>query len=132
MTTTTLEIPVVELVHPLPGFPGQSRFALAQLDEDGVLCQLRSLTDPDLQFLAVRPAPFFPDYAPSLTADVVADLAASDAADVVVLLVLTVGESLETTTANLMAPVLVNTATHRASQVILDDPMLPVAATLVA
>ena len=50
----------------------------------------------------------------------------------IVLLVLNAGESLDTTTANLMAPVVVNTATLRASQVILDDPDLSLAAPLVA
>jgi flagellar assembly factor FliW len=64
--------------------------------------------------------------------DVVADLQIESADDVIVLLVLNAGESLSTTTANLMAPVVVNTATRRASQVILDDPALPLAAPLVA
>lgn len=45
---------------------------------------------------------------------------------------LNAGDSLDTTTANLMAPVVVNTVTLRASQVILDDPTLPLAAPLVA
>ena len=50
----------------------------------------------------------------------------------IVLLVLNAGESLATTTANLMAPVVVNATTLRARQVILDDPSLPLAAPLVA
>lgn len=126
------DIPAIELVHPLPGFPEQRRFALVQLDEGGVLCQLRSLEDPDLRFLVMPPVPFFPDYAPEVSDDVVADLEISSPDDVVVLLVLNAGESLGTTTANLMAPVLINTVTLRGSQVILDDPSLPLAAPLVA
>jgi flagellar assembly factor FliW len=126
------DIPAIELVHPLPGFPDKRRFALVQLDDDGVLCQLRSLDDPDLRFLVVPPVPFFPDYAPEVGDDVVEDLQIRSADDVIVLLVLNAGSSLDTTTANLMAPVVVNTATLRASQVILDDPTLPLAAPLVA
>ncbi|MFL6156641.1 MAG: flagellar assembly protein FliW [Marmoricola sp.] len=126
------EIPVIDLVHPMPGFPDRHRFALVALDEDGVLCQLRSLDDPDLRFLVMPPVAFFPDYAPEVGDDVVEDLQIASADDVIVLLVLNAGESLGTTTANLMAPVLVNTATRRASQVILDDPSLPIAAPLVA
>ncbi|MFL6022111.1 MAG: flagellar assembly protein FliW, partial [Marmoricola sp.] len=78
------------------------------------------------------PVAFFPDYAPVVNDDVVGDLEITDVDDVVVLLVLNAGDSLSTTTANLLAPVVVNTATHRASQVILDDPDLPIAAPLVA
>src|SRR3954454_18204857 len=117
MTATMLEIPVIDLVHPLPGFPDQRRFALVQLDEDGVLCQLRSLDDPDLRFLVMPPMAFFPEYAPEVGDDVVADLHSDSAEDVIVLLVLNPGTSLGTTPPNLMARVLINTATLRASQV---------------
>lgn len=126
------DIPVIELVSPMPGFPECRRFALVQLDEDGVLCQLRSIDDPGLRFLVMPPVPFFPDYAPEVADDVVTDLGIESADDVVVLLVVSAGESLASTTANLLAPVVVNTANRRASQVILDDPDLPIAAPLVA
>ena len=126
------EIPVIELVHPMPGFPEHLRFALVQLDDDGVLCALRSLDDPELRFLVASPVSFFPDYAPVVGDEVVAELAIDDVDDVLVLLVLTAGTSLAETTANLMAPVLVNTASRRAAQVILDDPELSVATPLVA
>lgn len=126
------DIPVIELVHPMPGFPDRSRFALVQLDDDGVLCALRSLDDPELRFLVVSPVSFFPDYAPVVDEEAVAGLGIESADDVLVLLVLTAGDSLADTTANLAAPVLVNPATRRAQQVILDDPALSVATPLVA
>ena len=132
MIATMVDIPAIELVHPLPGFPDHRRFARVQLDDDGVLCQLRSLEDSSLRFLVMSPVTFFPDYAPEVSDEVVEDLQISSAEDVIVLLVLNAGDSLDTTTANLMAPVVVNTATMRASQVILDDPTLPLAAPLVA
>jgi flagellar assembly factor FliW len=126
------EIPVIELVQPMPGFPDHSKFALVQLDEDGVLCSLTSLDEPGLRFLVVPPVRFFPDYAPEVDDEAVADLGIRSADDVLVLCVLTAGSSLSDTTANLAAPVLVNTATRRALQVILDDPKLSVATPLVA
>ena len=126
------DLPVIELVRPLPGFPEHVRFALVRLDEDGVLCALRSLDDPDLRFLVVPPQPFFPDYAPEIGDDVVTDLGIDAAAadDVLVLLVVRAGASLADTTVNLRAPLVVNPATRRASQVILDDAALPLAAPL--
>ncbi|MFL6062417.1 MAG: flagellar assembly protein FliW [Marmoricola sp.] len=126
------ELPAIELVHPLPGFPDQRRFALVTLDDDGILCQLRCLDDPELRFLVMPPMAFFPDYAPVVGDDVMAELEISSAEDVILLLVINAGDSLSDTTANLMAPVVVNTVTRRASQVILDDPDLPIAAPLVA
>jgi len=52
--------------------------------------------------------------------------------DVLLLVVLNAGPSLSETTANLAAPMLVNTVTRRAAQVILDQPGLPVAAPLLS
>ncbi len=60
------DLPVIELVHPMPGFPDRRQFALVTLDDLGTLCALRSLDDPELRFLVVPPAPFFPDYSPEL------------------------------------------------------------------
>lgn len=130
--TDTTDVPVIELVHPMPGFPDRRQFALVELDEDGVLCALRSLEEPDLRFLVVPPAPFFPDYAPVVDDATVTDLEIDSADDALVLLVLRAGVSLSDTTANLMAPVVVNRRTRRATQVILDDPTLSVSAPLVA
>lgn len=131
---TRMDIPVIELAHPMPGFPDDARFALVRLDDDGVLHGFRSLDSDDLQFVVVPPAPFFPDYTPEIGDDVVTELgiAPDDASDVLVLLVVRAGASLADTTVNLRAPLVVNPATRRASQVILDDADLPLAAPLVA
>lgn len=132
MSTVAADIPVIELAHPLPGFPREQRFALVRLDEDGVLMAFRSLEREDLQFVVVPPSPFYPDYAPEVGDDVVADLGIEDASDVLVLLVVHAGAGVADTTVNLRAPLVINTATRRASQVILDDADLPLAAPLMA
>lgn len=126
------EIPVLELVEPMPGFPGQMRFALVRLDEDGVLCALRSLDDANLRFLVVPPAAFFDDYAPLISDETVRALGIESADDVLVLAVVNPGDAASSATVNLLAPVLVNTGNRRASQVILDDVTLPVRRPLVA
>lgn len=126
------EIPVIELVQPMPGFPGHTRFTLVQVDDTGLLCALRSLEDPDLRFLVMPPAAFFPDYAPVVDDETVEGLGIEAVEDVLLLVVVNPGESLDSTTANLIAPVLVNTVTLRAQQVILDDPSLSVAVPLAA
>ncbi len=125
-----IEIPVIDMVLPMPGFPDHHRWALVQLEGASDLCSLSSLDEPGLRFLVVPPAVFFPDYAPEVGDDVVAALEIESAADVLVLVVLNAGRGLHDTTANLAAPVLVNPATRRAGQVLLDEPGLPVAAPL--
>lgn len=132
MTADETDVPVIEMVRPMPGFPEQRRFALVRLDETGDLCSLRSLDDPELRFLVVPPNRFFPDYAPEVEDDVIADLEIGSPEDVLLLVVLNAGTSLSSTTANLAAPVLVNPATRRAGQIVLDEPGLPLAAPLIA
>jgi flagellar assembly factor FliW len=132
VTVTDTELPVIELVHPMPGFPDLHKFALVQLDDAGRLSSLTSLEQPDLRFLVAPPAPFFPDYEPEVDDEVVSELGIEQVEDVLLLVVLNAGASLAETTANLAAPVLVNTVTRRAAQVILDGPGLPVAAPLIA
>ncbi|MFB9765712.1 flagellar assembly protein FliW [Nocardioides kongjuensis] len=129
-----MDLPVIELAHPMPGFPDDARFALVRLDDDGVLHGFRSLDSQDLQFVVVPPAPFYPDYALDLDDETVTELGIDEttAGDVLVLLVVRAGATLADTTVNLRAPLVVNPATRRASQVILDDADLPLAAPLVA
>lgn len=126
------EFPVIEMSRPVPGFPQLNRFALVQLDDDGVLCALRSLDEPDTRFLVVSAVSFFPDYAPVIDDATVAELGIETIEDVLVLLILSAGNSLADTTANLLAPILINTRTLTGAQVILDDPALPLAEPLVA
>lgn len=126
------ELPVVELVHPMMGFPDDRLFSIAQLDDSGLLYRLQSTEHPGVRFLVVPPAPFFPAYAPEIGDDVVADLGIERIEDVFVLLVVDAHRDLTVTTANLRAPVVVNTASRRAAQVVLDDAGQPLAAPLLA
>lgn len=125
------EIPVLTLVGPMLGFPDRERFALARLDDDGSVCDLRSLDDPDLRFVVVPPHLFFPDYAPEITDATAELLEATSAEDLVALVVVTLGSGLHEATANLLAPVVLNPGRRLAAQVVLDDANLPLDAPLV-
>ena len=114
--TGTPEIPVIELVQPMPGFPDLARFALVRVDDTGALCSLTSLDEPGLRFLVVPPATFFPDYAPEVEETILADLGSSSVADLMVLCVLTAGDSLASTTATVSRTV-VHTERRRSGSV---------------
>ena len=124
------DIPVLELVRPMVGFPDLSRFALARLVDDGLICDLRSLDDPQVSFVVVPPGEFFDDYTPEIDDETVSVLDVESADDLLVLALVTLGETAETATANLRAPLLVNHRNRRAAQAILDDPELPMKAPL--
>lgn len=123
------DLPVLEMVRPMVGFPEQRRFALARLDGEGVVCDLRCLDD-ELSFVVVPPAMFFDDYAPEVDDELVEELGAQSEEDLLVLSVVTLGDDPTQATVNLMAPIIVNHRTRRAAQVLLDDATLPLRAPL--
>ncbi len=110
----------VRFIVPLPGFPEARHFVLEPVEEQaGVLSILRSTDQPSLEFVVALPEVFFPHYAPELD-DATADrLGLSDAEDALVLVILTIAERIEQSTANLMAPVVVNRHTGDAVQALL-------------
>jgi len=115
---TETRLPELTFEGGIAGFPGSERFALVEVPECGPLFRLTSLDEPDLEFVVAPPAVFFPDYAPEID-DTAADrLELSDAADALLLVVLTLGADVSRATANLLAPVVVNQRTGRAAQVV--------------
>jgi flagellar assembly factor FliW len=137
--TAVEELPELTFVRPLPGFGDLRRFVLVDLDPDGggdepVLFELRSLEDPAVRFLVAAPAAFFPEYGFELDEiDCAAlGLGLGDEADALVLVLLTLGHDARPTTANLLAPVVVNARTRAAAQIILAGTDWPVQADVVA
>lgn len=127
MTQTAL--PELMMAGGLAGFPDAERYVLVELPEASPLALLRSLDEPGLEFVVVPPTVFFPDYAPELDDADAERLGLTDAADALLLVVVTVGESVETSTVNLLAPVVINQRTLAAAQVIL-QANLPLRAPL--
>lgn len=124
------DIPVLELIEPLAGFADHRSFALVRLDDEGTVCELQSTERPDLSFLVVPPHVFFPHYAPEIDDTTMKILDLRSAEDVLLLVMINPGPSLAETTANLLAPVLVNHRTRRGAQVVLDDDSQPLRASL--
>ncbi len=124
---------VLSFTQPLPGFPGHRDYVLVAADGDGRLFWLQSVAPDGPRFLAVDPAPYFPEYAPALPQAVCADLGLDDPAEARLFCLVCVpreGAAAATATANLRAPVVVNPATGRATQVVLLDGSHPIRAPL--
>lgn len=125
------DVPVIEMVEPLPGFPRLRDFHLEQLDEEGTLFALRSVEEPAVRLLVVPVHTFFPHYAPQVSEEAVASLGITPDGEVITLGVVNPGDSAASATVNLLAPVLVNVATRQAGQIVLDED-LPLRAPLFA
>ena len=126
MITTMTEEPAiaaavadVHFIMPLPGFPQAAHFVLEPVEEVGVLSLLRCTDQEGLEFVVALPEAFFPDYAPEIDDTTAERLGLTSAEDALVFVILTVAENIENSTANLMAPVVVNRHTGAAVQALL-------------
>lgn len=137
----TAEIAELRFRSGLPGFPGERRFALrrwvtgpAAVDSargvdadgaaglhDGPFLVLVDLDDDDIRFLVAPPAVFFPQYVVEIDDATVEALRVESAEEVLVLVIVTLGDRPEAATANLLGPVVVNTRTREGMQAVLTD-----------
>ena len=118
--TAVDELAALHFAAGLPAFPFARRFRLEPWGVPGGPFRLmRSLDDPHLAFVVTHPKPFFPDFAVDLDNDVVDRLCLRSADDAFVLVIVTMRE--HAATANLLGPIVVNTATSEARQVVLHD-----------
>lgn len=125
----------VTMIEPLAGFEAHTEYTLTRIDDAGMLQSLRSVRDADLRFVISPAEVFFAAYRDSLTEVITAPVAgalgiAPSEADLEMYVMLTIGTSLKDTTANLRAPLVVDHATGKAVQVILDDDTLPLSQPL--
>ena len=128
MTDPSLGLPTITMAVPMPGFPAHREFVLVRLNEEGLLYAFTSVDNPELRFLVAPPEPFFPDYAPEIENDTFAALNTKDPDRLLLMVVITAGAN--ETTANLLAPIVVDRDSMRAMQVVLSGSGLPVRAIM--
>ena len=115
------------LAEPLPGFPGHRAYALVAADTSGLVFWLQSVAPDGPRFLAVPAAPYFPDYTPAVPPAACEELGLDDVADADLYCLVTVPDGdISAATANLRAPVVVNSVTSQARQVVLADGRHPI------
>jgi flagellar assembly factor FliW len=111
----------------MPGFPRHRDYVLVPADPAGVMFWLQSVAKEGPRFLAVSAAAYFPDYAPALPGSALVELGLPEAAGAQLFCLVTVPDGdVASATANLRAPLVVNSDTHRACQVVLTDGLHPI------
>jgi flagellar assembly factor FliW len=128
MTDTALDLPIIKMAVPMAGFPAHQDFVLVRLHDEGLLYALTSTKDPEIRFLVAPPEPFFPDYAPEIENDTLAALNTKDPDRLLIMVVISAGT--KETTANLLAPIVIDRDSQRAIQVILTGSDLPIRAVM--
>lgn len=100
---------VINFPEGLPAFEDQRRFIIMPMDENGLFFYLQAVDNPDLCFIMADPFPFFPNYEAELGDEEVGKLNVAEAGNNISLFtILTIPEDFKNTTANLLAPILIN------------------------
>ncbi len=109
----------------LCGFPETTRYALTPWGGDGSpYLLLRSMEIDGLEFVVVDPALFFHDYVIELDDVDAAAIGAADPTEVVVYVIVTLGDPVEASTANLLGPLIIHSGTRRGVQAVQVSPSL--------
>lgn len=111
---------VLYFPHGLPGFLEEREFAYLPHQENNPFTFLQSVTEPDLTFIIVEPFPFFQDYEFELPDELVQELDCSEENPPQIMNIVSVPDSPEEMTANLLAPVVINCRARKAIQVVLE------------
>jgi len=105
----------------IPGFPNETKFTLLPLPDLTNMSVMQSVTTPGLAFVVADPYTLFSPYEFAVDDNTVEELEIASPEDVSALVILTVQDPFEKSTANLQAPIVMNMKKNKGKQVILND-----------
>lgn len=106
----------------IPGFEDTKQYVVIENPDPEVLFHwLQSVDDPHLAFVIINPFVFKSDYEFQLTDRIVDKLGIETPEDLIIYAIVVVPEDINLITANLAAPIVINTKNHLAKQVVLEN-----------
>lgn len=111
---------IIEFPAGILGFEELRQYVILEF-EDSVFQFLQSVEEPWLSFIIMKPELMRPDYQVSIEEKYVKELEFQDASEGRVYVIITISEKISDMTANLQAPLVVNSKQCLAKQVVLMD-----------
>ena len=112
---------VVHFKDGIPAFEDEHEFIILPYDEESPYYFMQSLKTPDLAFLMTVPFLFFPNYTFEVDDETIEELDIKSEDEVSYYSLVTIPNySIRYMTANLLAPIILNTANMRAKQLVLE------------
>lgn len=113
---------ILDFPEGIPGFEDVKKFVLlGSSDENSLFQWLQSVDNTELAFVVIEPKRIWPDYEVDVDEDDVKMLGIDNESKVLVFSIVVVPEDVEKMTANLKAPILINTFNKRGKQIIMDN-----------
>ena len=105
----------------IPGFENYRYFNVNIVEGNKKIYNIVSKEDSNIGFISISPFDIKKDYEIDLDDEFVKELDIKEEKDVLVLCLITLGKTLEDSTANLKAPIIINIKNNRGKQLILQD-----------
>ena len=115
---------IISLERGLIGFDEYKRFTLLydnEKEERPAISWLQSLDEPSLALPVVSPLLVKPDYKPVVEDELLMNIGELTEENIIILLTLTVPENIKDMTANLKAPIIINSDTRKGVQLIVEN-----------
>lgn len=110
---------IITFPQGIPGFEDQKEYILLPMDEKGLYFYFHSVNNPDLCLLLCEPFSFFPDYEVIIDDEYLSSIGIKEEGqDMSIYLVLTIPKDYKLTTANLIAPLVINPKNRQGIQYI--------------
>ncbi|WP_315168012.1 flagellar assembly protein FliW [Metaclostridioides mangenotii] len=111
----------VEFRKPLLGFDNLNKFEILDVEANPLFNEINSTEDKNISFLSISPFAVDEDYEIDLSDSDIEDLEIENPEDVILLNIITLGESLATSTVNMRAPIVLNINKELASQIVIQN-----------
>lgn len=118
------ESDIISFEYGLPGFQNLKKFVLIPLDDHLSLAVLQSTEEVEVGFVVAYPFVFKKDYAFDISEEDKEDLKIEKEEDVVAYAIITLMETFQQSTLNLLAPIVINSGKKIGKQIVLQDSSL--------
>ena len=110
---------VIRMTKPILGFEQLKRYVIVETPDFEPFKWFQSVDDPQVAFVIVNPLLFFPDYTIEVNPREIDELRVDNVRDINTYAIVTIPQEYTRMTANLQGPILVNTRTNLAKQLVL-------------
>jgi flagellar assembly factor FliW len=110
---------VIRMTKPVLGFEQLKRYVIVETPDFEPFKWFQSVDDPQVAFVIVNPLLFFPDYTIEVNPREIDELRVDNVRDINTYAIVTIPQEYTRMTANLQGPILVNTRTNLAKQLVL-------------
>lgn len=120
------DVRIIDFPVGLPGFEELKKFIILEISETKPLYWLQSAEDKYIALPVIIPFEFIDDYYIDIRDSELGELDIQDQNDLLILNVVVVPEDMKKMTANLAAPIIINTRAGKGKQIIIDAAELPI------